>query len=148
MNASGKLGLVPLLCCLMGMVAADVRAVQLDAVYRETCGSCHYLYPPYLLPDGSWRMIIKKLPDHFGESLEVDASTENAVAEYLLSNCAEKSPVKTASKIMSSIGRTTPERITEVPYIQNKHQRKVPPGKPIADCGSCHKSTAGGFHKP
>jgi hypothetical protein len=130
------------------MVAAGGQAVQLDAVYGETCGSCHYLYPPYLLPGGSWHIIIKKLPDHFGESLELDASTENAVAEYLLSNAAEKSSLKTASKIMGSLGKGTPERVTEVPYIQHKHQKKVPQGKSIADCGSCHKSTAGGFHKP
>jgi hypothetical protein len=43
-----------------------------NPAYKEHCGACHFAYPTALLPSGSWSKILAALPDHLGESVELD----------------------------------------------------------------------------
>jgi len=92
-----------------------------NPTYGEECGACHFAYQPELLPSGSWEKILAGLEVHFGEIIELDPELRKIIAEYLKANAAEHSSAKRAVKIMRSLRDRTPLRITEVPYIQEKH---------------------------
>jgi len=88
---------------------------------------------------------VDQLEDHFGESFELDPEAQKAVLTYLETNGAEHSTAKRAVKIMKSVGSSAPMRITEIPYIRDKH-RKV--SKSVLDrssigslsnCAACHR---------
>ena len=127
----------------------DHRAVDLKPVtnpaYKEHCGACHFNYQPELLPSGSWKKILVQLEDHFGQSFELDQEAQKAVLAYLEANAAERANSKRAVKIVRSVGNSTPLRITEIPYIKNKH-RKVsasvlnrPSIGSLSNCTACHR---------
>ncbi len=42
-----------------------------NPVYQDACGLCHLAYQPDLMPAASWNALIKRLDDHFGESVEL-----------------------------------------------------------------------------
>jgi len=124
--------------------ASDLKPVT-DPAYKEHCGACHFTYQPELLPSTSWKKIVDQLEDHFGESFELDPEAQKAVLTYLETNGAEHSTAKRAVKIMKSVGSSAPMRITEIPYIRDKH-RKV--SKSVLDrssigslsnCAACHR---------
>ena len=123
-----------------------------NAVYREACGACHFVYQPGLLPSGSWEKILSGLEDHFGEAIELDPESEKVIAEYLRANAAERSSAKRAVKIMRSLGSRAPLRITEIPYIQEKHHEisaSVLKRKPIgslSNCSACHTTAEKGVY--
>ena len=94
-----------------------------NPTYKEHCGACHFNYQPELLPSGSWKKILVQLEEHFGQSFELDQEAQKAVLGYLEANAAELSTSKRAAKIMNSVGNSTPLRITEVPYIKDKHRK-------------------------
>ena len=125
----------------------EVRAVSLPR-YAEECGSCHYAYPPGLLPEASWRKLLapKALPDHFGENIEMKETARTELLDYAARNAADHSLAKRSRKIVASLGDSpAPLRITEITYIRRKHQR-IPEaqikGNPkvnsLAMCDSCH----------
>ena len=128
---------------------SEHRASELKAVnhptYKEHCGACHFTYQPELLPSASWKKIVEQLDDHFGESFELDQETQASVLAYLEANAAEQSTSKRAVRIMRSVGRSTPERITEVPYIRDKHRRvsasvlNRPSVGSLSNCAACHR---------
>ena len=35
-----------------------------DDIYLDECGACHLAYPPGLLPEPSWRLLLAHLDDH------------------------------------------------------------------------------------
>lgn len=120
--------------------------------YKENCGACHFLYQPELLPSASWMKILASLSDHFGEPIELDPEAATVISEYLKSHAAEFSTAEQAVKIMKSIGRQTPERITEIPYIQKKH-REIGPNVikqksigSLANCSKCHTTAENGIY--
>jgi hypothetical protein len=123
-----------------------------NAVYREACGACHFVYQPGLLPSGSWEKILSGLADHFGEAIELDPDSEKVIAEYLRVNAAERSSAKRAVKIMRSLGSRVPLRITEIPYIQEKHHEvsaSVLKRKSIgslSNCSACHTTAEKGIY--
>jgi hypothetical protein len=94
---------------------------SLNPIHIEACGSCHWAYPPDLLPARSWDKILAELEDHFGDAVDLDPESKSTIAEYLNTNAAEQSSGKLSSKIMRSIGDQTPERITRIPYILKEH---------------------------
>ena len=119
-----------------------------NPTYIEECGDCNFEYQPELLPSGSWEKIIDGFDDHFGEELEIDTESKNVILGYLITNSAEKSSAKRAVKIMKSLGNRTPVRITEIPYILEKHNEVDPDvfkkesiGS-LSNCLACH-TTAG-----
>jgi len=132
----------------------DVQPV-LNSLYKEECGSCHFAYPPSLLPGRSWAKLISKsnLQNHFGEGLEIDEFERSQILKYLKNNSAEKSSYRRSKKIMRQISNTEiPMRISETKYIKKKH-RKIP-GRLIAEnseveslsnCDSCHKEADKGI---
>ena len=124
--------------------SGDLKPVM-NPAYKEHCGACHFNYQPELLPSGSWKKILVQLEDHFGQSFELDQEAQKAVMGYLEANAAERSTSKRAARIMRSMGSGTPMRITEVPYIRDKH-RKVsatvlnrPSVGSLSNCTACHR---------
>ena len=66
------------------------------------------------------------------------------MGDYLKADAAERSLAATAMKIMKSIGNQTPQRITEIPYIQKKHHEvsqnviKRESIGSLSNCAACH----------
>lgn len=123
-----------------------------NTTYLEQCGDCHFAYQPELLPSGSWEKLLAGLNDHFGEFIELDPDSKNIIGEYLKENAAEHSSAKPAVKIMRSLGNRTPLRITQIPYIQEKHH-EIPPEVfnrdsigSLSDCSACHKTAERGIY--
>ncbi len=123
-----------------------------NAAYKEACGACHFSYQPELLPSGSWEKILAGLEDHFGEAVELAPESKKTIAEYLKANAAEHSSAKRAVKIIRSLGSRTPLRITEIPYIQEKHHEVSPDvlkrksiGS-LSNCSACHTTAGKGIY--
>ena len=123
-----------------------------NPTYIEECGDCHFAYQPELLPSDSWEKIIAGLGDHFGEEIELDPDSKKLISDYLKSNGAEKSSAKRAVKIMRSLGNRTPLRITQIPYIQRKHDEIQPEvfkresvGS-LSNCLACHNTAEKGIY--
>jgi len=124
-----------------------------NPTYMEACGGCHFAYQPELLPSGSWGKILSGLEDHYGEVIELDPNSKREIAQYLKTNAAEYSSAKRAVKIMRSLGNRTPQRITEIPYIQEKHHdvsQKVLTRESIgslSNCSACHRTASKGVYE-
>ena len=123
-----------------------------NPTYEEECGACHFSYQPELLPSGSWKKIMAGLDDHFGEAVEIDTESINVISGYLISNSAEKSSAKRAVKIVRSLGGRTPIRISEIPYIIEKHDEVDPiifnreSIGSLANCTACHTTAEKGIY--
>lgn len=124
-----------------------------NPTYKEECGACHFAYQPELLPSGSWKKVLAGLEDHFGEVLELDPDSKKIIAEYLKANAAEHSSAKRAVKIMRSLRDRTPLRITEIPYIREKHDEVSPKvlkresiGS-LSNCPACHTTAERGIYE-
>lgn len=119
-----------------------------NEVYKANCGSCHFAYQPGLLPARSWMKIMDG--GHPGGNLSLDKKTKAALKKYLDQNSAEKSRAKRSRKILASIRGGTPVRISEVPYIREKHHeinQDVFSRKSIGsrgNCIACHKTAESG----
>lgn len=134
---------------------ADVAPVR-DARYARECGSCHFAYPPGLLPARSWQKLMGSLADHFGDNAELPQEDAAAITDYLARNAADRSNYRRSVKIGDSLSsRQTPVRITQVPYIVSKHDeipaRLItgnPKVKSLSQCTACHaKAEAGSFRE-
>ncbi len=132
----------------------EVRPVD-NKTYAEECGSCHFAYPPGLLPSQSWEKLLneKALKDHFGENAELDKDTLKTVYDYAMENAAEKSWYKRSRKIAKATeGGEAPLRITEVRYIKRKHH-DIPENmikgnkdvKSLSYCNACHTKAEKGI---
>ena len=121
-----------------------------NEVYRKNCGSCHFAYQPGLLPARSWQKIIDESGGHPGGDLSLDKKTKAEIRKYLIQNSAEKSPSKRSRKILASAGNNVPTRISEVPYIREKHheiKEETFGRKSIGsrgNCIACHKTAESG----
>lgn len=92
-----------------------------NETFKQECGACHFAYQPGLLPSGSWEKILNNLPSHFDEEVSLDQETKKIINEYLQANAAENSSAKRARKILKSLRGQTSLRISETPYILEKH---------------------------
>jgi hypothetical protein len=124
-----------------------------NPTYEAECGECHFLYQPELLPSGSWIKILDQLDDHFGEEIELDPDSKKIISDYLNSNSAENSSAKRAVKIMRSLGTHVAMRITETPYIREKHHELNPEvfkresiGS-LSNCIACHTTAEKGIYE-
>lgn len=124
-----------------------------NPTYKEECGACHFAYQPELLPEASWMEILTNLDDHFGESIELDDGSRKAISDYLKSNSAEYSSAKRAVKIMRSLRNHVPMRITDTPYIREKHHEISPNvfkresiGS-LSNCSACHTTAENGIYE-
>ena len=124
-----------------------------NATFEAECGQCHFLYQPELLPSASWMKILDELDDHFGEEIELDPDSKKIISEYLKANGAENSSAKRAVKIMRSLGKQVPLRITDVPYTREKHHEISPSvleresiGS-LSNCVACHTTAEKGIYE-
>jgi hypothetical protein len=125
----------------------EVRPVS-NKTYSDECGSCHYAYPPGLLPGKSWAKLLdeKALNDHFGENASLDKDALKSIHDYAMDNAADKSWYKRSRKIaLATEEGEAPLRITEVRYIKRKHHdipEKMIKGnkdvKSLSYCNACH----------
>ena len=123
-----------------------------NPAYKETCGECHFAYQPELLPSASWLKILDQLDDHFGEALDIDSEALINISDYLVTNGADKSSAKRSVKIMRSMGNQVPMRISEIPYIREKHHELNPEiynrksiGS-LGNCAACHTTAEKGIY--
>ncbi|MBI9091850.1 MAG: diheme cytochrome c [Desulfobacterium sp.] len=124
-----------------------------DPIYKNVCGGCHFVYQPELLPSASWMEILANLDDHFGESVELDTDSSKTISGYLKSHSAENSSAKRAAKIMRSLGGRVPLRITDIPYIREKHHElssnvlKRESIGSLSNCSACHTTAEKGIYE-
>jgi len=123
-----------------------------NQTYKEICGECHFAYQPELLPSVSWRKILNQLDDHFGEEIEADPDAIKTILDYLKTNGAENSSSKRSKKIMRSLRNQVPMRISDIPYIRQKHHELDPAifkresvGS-LANCTACHITAEKGIY--
>ena len=111
-------------------------------------------YSPGLVPARSWKKIMTGLENHFGDNAELDVETFKSISEFLITNSADNSEYRRSRKIMRSLSdNEVPIRISETPYIKNKHDeipdrlikgnKKV---KSLANCNSCHTKAEQGLY--
>jgi hypothetical protein len=146
--------LIPLLLMAMPVLAKKPSFAPVDNVeYQEECGACHFAYQPGMLPAASWKKLMAGLHDHFGENAELGVDAGKRLTDYLVAYAANEASSKRSARIMSSLGSSTPLRITEVPYIKKKHRevpRRLIQGndkvKSLANCNACHTQAQQGFY--
>jgi cytochrome b len=117
-------------------------------VFYKECGDCHKNYPPFLLPEKSWKRIMDDLSNHFGEEIteaNITKAEQESIREFLYENSAEHSTREASIKIMKSLGNRRPKAITKTPYWRETHKnipRSAYKDKKIKDksnCFACHK---------
>jgi hypothetical protein len=141
---------IPLIWIGMPSISAAVTPANNQAastLYKDECASCHMAYPAELLPARSWQKILSSLDKHFGDNASLDPATQHSLSQYLQDNSADASGSKRARKILRSVpADTTPLRISELPYIQHKHDEiptryisANPQVKSLSNCVACHQ---------
>ncbi len=129
-----------------------------NPTYEENCGDCHFLYQPGLLPARSWEALLSpaRLEDHFGENAEMDEADRKTILEFLKRHSADDSSYRISIKIRRSIpAGETPLKISEVPYIREKHDEldkrhfeDNPDVRFRGNCSACHrKAKQGDYHE-
>jgi hypothetical protein len=128
------------------LAAPKIFPPIVDSGYLKECGTCHMAYPPELLPARSWTRVLGSLQDHFGDSAQLDAATQQRIRDYLVAHAADNAQNEHSFAVMHSLrANETPLRITATPYIAGLHAAVLDPmwgGNPrpktLAECGVCH----------
>jgi hypothetical protein len=125
-----------------------------NKTWRDECGSCHVAYHPTLLPARSWKALMDRQDDHFGEKLGLDEAAVAGILEFLQKYSAETGMTEPAYKINRSIpADQTPLRITETGYWIEKHRIVTdgawqhPKVRSKANCGACHLDAERGTYE-
>lgn len=129
--------------------------VPTDGAYVKECGTCHSAFSPELLPATSWRRVMQRLGDHFGDPAKLDAATQRAISDYLVAHAADRATNGQSRAIMASLHpNEAPLRITQVPYIAGLHaavldpiRNGTPRPKTLTECGVCHNDIKSGEFK-
>ena len=126
-----------------------------DPAYVKECGTCHFPYPPGLLPARSWIRQLDRMQKHFGETVQLSADTRAALQEYLTRNAADVSPYEGSKAMMEKVSESrTPYRFSDVPLFRQMHtviwevintKPKVKV-KTLANCNACHTKAAEGSY--
>ena len=109
---------------------------EINAAWKQECGSCHVAYPPGLLPQESWRRIMAGLDRHFGENASLPPETVAEISAFLASNAADAGRPEQ--------GGAAPLRISETRWFQKEHGEigaavwKRPAVGGPANCAACH----------
>jgi hypothetical protein len=139
----------------LGTPAFAALLVPIDDAYVKECGTCHTAFSPELLPAASWRAVMQRLDDHFGEPARVDIATQRTITDYLVAHAADRATNLQSRAIMESLpANEAPLRITQVPYIAILHATVLDPlwnGNPrpktLTECGVCHNDIKSGDFK-
>jgi len=115
---------------------------------QEECGSCHMVYPAFLLPPQSWRGIMANLDDHFGENAALDDATRSAIESYLV----EISLPLNYRRMAVRPGKEWPLRISELPGFRHEHD-EIPSSlirdndkvSSLSQCNACHRGAERGY---
>jgi len=124
-----------------------------NPLYDQECSSCHFAYPPGLLPAKSWQAVMSRLDNHFGENAELAETDRSAIQDYLVSNSADKSTSRRSRGIMRSVSdASTPLRITELRYFKREHGeiparlvKDNPQVGSFSQCDRCHQDAKSGY---
>jgi hypothetical protein len=154
MNINRKT-IIYLFTALLGISIAQAAQTNNEvkhSIYKEECASCHMAYPAWLLPSRSWQKIMKNLDNHFGDNASLDQDTLQTLTVYLQDNSTENSSVRRARKLLRHTSQNTvPIRISELPYIQRKHDeipnryiKTNPRVKSLGNCVACHRGAERG----
>ena len=114
---------------------------------EQECGACHLAYPPQLLPARSWRALMDRLPEHFGENAGLDPGMAKEIGAYLAAKAADAGGRD--SRVLWDLGPgEAPLRITETPFWLHAHNL-IPAAdfrlaKSKTNCLACH-ATLGGY---
>lgn len=94
-------------------------------LFYEKCSKCHKIYPPFMLPRGSWERLMQGLENHFGEAITEDILSKResqTITDYLITNASETSSHKLAFHTLRSLDEMRPISMTKVPYWRERHQ--------------------------
>lgn len=110
--------------------------------YQENCADCHFAYPPAILPQDSWRLIMDNLADHFDEDAELDVAETKVMRDYLTNN-SQSSMWRFRHKGEGDI----PIRITELVNFMSEHDeipKHLVQGNDevgsFSNCSACHNT--------
>jgi hypothetical protein len=114
--------------------------------YQKQCGECHLAYPPSLLPQASWQVLLGGLGDHFGDNAEIDAQEAAFLQDYLARHAAGPGKGDYSERMWRATqGQATPRRISETDYFVGKHHeiplklvKDNPQVKSYSQCQACH----------
>lgn len=115
--------------------ARALQPAQINATWRQECGSCHIAYAPSLLPAESWRKLMAGLDQHFGSDASLTVAENQEITDFLTKNASKRGGAATASV-----------RITETPWFKRQHNsREIPADvwqrasiKSASNCQACH----------
>ncbi len=130
------------------MFISDTKPpINYESVHKDfydECIACHTLYPPYLLPANSWKVMMTNLEDHFGDDASLDEDVNKSITKFLLNNSSELSTHKAAVKVLSSLKDKNTIAITKTPFWKKTHNdidKKVFKSERVkskANCKVCH----------
>lgn len=120
-------------------------------LFVSECASCHTLYPPSLLPQRSWTILMGELEDHFGDDASLESEDTQSILAYLKKNSAEKSTSEASVKILKSLQNKDTIAITQTPFWKKRHasiDKRYFESKQVkskANCKSCHSDVEKGL---
>jgi hypothetical protein len=113
-----------------------------DPATLKRCADCHMVYPAEFLPERSWRALLEKLENHFGDDASVPEAERRQILAYLTANAGDRSGSKQLKGLSAGV---TPLRITELPRWVREHEKEVsaavwalPSVKSRSNCPACH----------
>jgi len=122
-----------------------------DQITKDECSACHFAFPAAMLPQASWKKILRDLENHFGEDASLDAQTTQHIKEYLVARSGDAGFLP--SKFVRGLDIDNPPvRITETNYWISKHihiaHEKLQSGLAglKAVCTVCHRRVENGFY--
>ena len=122
-----------------------------DDIYLDECGACHLAYPPGLLPEPSWRLLLAHLDDHFGDNAELGEDERLHLEKYLRDEALQYGKPTTMSRMLRNLPDDPFIRITELPNFILDHQTSVvninaetTVGSGLGDCEVCHTNALQG----
>jgi len=124
---------------------SEINYEQQNEIFYNECISCHTLYPPSLLPKGSWIKLMNNLENHFGDDASFDKNDEKIVTNYLIKNSADSSKSEASTYILNSLeDKNDIIAVTKTPYWIKKHKdidKSIFKSKDVrskANCKACH----------
>lgn len=122
------------------------------ADFSKECSDCHTLYPPYLLPKKSWKLMMSNLENHFGEDASLDIVTNHSILAFLEKNSAETSTQESAFKINQELEKNSSIlAITKTNFWKKKHENigknlfNTKEVKNKSNCKACHQNIQKGL---
>ena len=114
--------------------------VATNPTWHAECGSCHFAYPPQLLPAPAWRDIMAGLNRHFGSDASVSPGAAVEIGAFLEQHAGSDRRASAAQTL----------RITEAAWFGREHDKvsaavwKLPAVRTPANCTACHTTAERG----